>query len=1457
MTPGFTVSSSILVLDTRNIFKKAPREKMASHRTDLKCSNNNEQNSARHISPPHRARGKEFEHTSNRWTPSIFSTRSPRTSSSASSHRHLPGRLFAMTRERRQRGAPNAAHYVGYADDDEDINSIMAKFKRLEELEKKTLAASNHDIEGDESPPKISEDELVRAVGASAPVARVDYSGNGAGVAGHERRVKGELVVTGDVELVEANVRPSELDVDDADDAFGRLAAGAGYAPPNQREPSNERNDAADPSAPPPVPIRKDKDVVLVELKGIDAYTRERIVEGLPTSAVGPDRKELFIGAVLQEMRMMAVNGEESSLAGAAKAVHDRLGAEGWMKRAASSLLKMCAKDPKEFRAKSKGVGLVCIRKDGIPAGEYLGPYCGELYPGWRWFEKEVAAQKVRRDVRAKDAVPTFYNAAVERERTDPRGYDMLFIDGMVKGSLLSRASHSCEPNAEMRIRVRSGSYAVEMVTNQDVAYGEEVCWDYQCQTDSRQERDNAICLCSSKGCRVSYLHFTGESDLASHLRERCTAAHVTASLLRACGPHASLGAQRSAGGSRGAKHRSVRGGEEGEGDAECTYDEIEDERAMCMALTAAGLKEGEDRSAPGTLRGLPAWVKRFAASCVAYIDEEREALAVTLAEAAAARTAAEREAATAEEGSRNTPPLPKPTSKEELAAEAAAAKAEGEAEAAGVAATRMQSLAVTLDKVRHVLSVQLGGTDSGRTDEDMRRLMHAPPPLLALLPAEAVALLNERIARVVEAAEAALVPAAAKLVRDAAGAGDKKQRAATLSDARACLRAVSAALWRVAYGGDCGPDSKAAAATAGDLCYLLAETKTFFKAQPGAGFTSPYVQIGSTGGGTGVVQQMEYGPLAVWAFLATWHDEYLEAAEDRLRKDTRGAVQLPAPFGPLEALTAKDASAGRAARACKQAPKRGASQTWHEHMCLSGGGEAWVECDGFSWCPVDAREVKTSAPRVLLGSPVFDSMLAGVQDPGKAVMAELLRARGEVLASGCRRRSSVTGTSGRLQAAREVEEDNALLVPAWNQRAVTEPGNSRISAFLKSATGQAPSNDSVMAAVQSPVAVPMDEVEGEHKRGTEIKVEEHAAAAMKGPKASPAAAAAFAAAHTSDGNGDSEKNEEMRMGVEDAIAPSMPSLCVNSCGEGQDDVACMVCGVMGHESPDFVLCVGCPGGGHLDCLNMHCVPEGNWFCAACRGGMLAGIKPVGRAGFAAAAAAAVAAAAASKGNSASCSISTVPGSIAAVPSIGPVSKHHLVNVSGTLTESSINKRNGTLGDKNTKVLSAAEALFPVPPGCPASIAVDCGGAKGEFVVLEGLVHCMCRGCEVAVPAGFQPTNVFGLQAFEFHGGRGSAGKWKASIKAFPEGFPKGEEVIDAENVAVAPAAEEKKGGKLGKRGREEVAANMKEAKKAKHVKKEMRNGGEVPSEPLGTWLERECPEHPCLARSRNKENAA
>jgi hypothetical protein len=343
----------------------------------------------------------------------------------------------------------------------------------------------------------------------------------------------------------------------------------------------------------------------------------------------------------------------------------------------------------------------------------------------------------------------------------------------------------------------------------------------------------------------------------------------------------------------------------------------------------------------------LPPWAKRFAASCVCYIAEEKTALAEILAAAAvaaaaearaeaaaAAETAAAEAAAAASDadakGEKDDTtaskaakalalklfqPPPQPQTEEEALEEAAAAKVEAEAEAAGVAAGRVQSLAVTLDKVRHVLSVQLGCDASGDGNNDAR-IAAAPPPLVALAPTEALQLLNDTVARVVKAAEAVLSPAATARVREAApiataAAASGGDNSIDVADARASLRSLAAALWREGSAGqhDDNDDSDAdaalaaaqAASSAGDLCHLTAETKTFFKALPGAAFTSPYVQVGSTGGGAGVVHQMQYGALATWAFLATWHSEYLEAAEDCLARDCKGAVQLPSPAGPLE----------------------------------------------------------------------------------------------------------------------------------------------------------------------------------------------------------------------------------------------------------------------------------------------------------------------------------------------------------------------------------------------------------------------------------------------------------------------------------------------------------------------------------------------------------------------------
>ena len=47
------------------------------------------------------------------------------------------------------------------------------------------------------------------------------------------------------------------------------------------------------------------------------------------------------------------------------------------------------------------------------------------------------------------------------------------------------------------------------------------------------------------------------------------------------------------------------------------------------------------------------------------------------------------------------------------------------------------------------------------------------------------------------------------------------------------------------------------------------------------------------------------------------------------------------------------------------------------------------------------------------------------------------------------------------------------------------------------------------------------------------------------------------------------------------------------------DDEPCLACA--GVDRPgDFVLCDGCPRGGHFDCLGLRGVPAGDWFCAGC-----------------------------------------------------------------------------------------------------------------------------------------------------------------------------------------------------------------------------------------------------------------
>lgn len=56
------------------------------------------------------------------------------------------------------------------------------------------------------------------------------------------------------------------------------------------------------------------------------------------------------------------------------------------------------------------------------------------------------------------------------------------------------------------------GRLTVALYTIRQVAPGEELTFDYASVTESEDEFKQAFCMCSSRQCRGSYLHYTGKA---------------------------------------------------------------------------------------------------------------------------------------------------------------------------------------------------------------------------------------------------------------------------------------------------------------------------------------------------------------------------------------------------------------------------------------------------------------------------------------------------------------------------------------------------------------------------------------------------------------------------------------------------------------------------------------------------------------------------------------------------------------------------------------------------------------------------------------------------------------------------------------------------------------------------------------------------------------------------------
>jgi SET domain-containing protein len=92
----------------------------------------------------------------------------------------------------------------------------------------------------------------------------------------------------------------------------------------------------------------------------------------------------------------------------------------------------------------------------------------------------------------------------LERPKDDPDGYDVLFIDAATKGAPASRMSHSCTPNCQAIVMACGGRLTIALYTVRHVHEGEELTFDYSSVTESEKEFRDAICLCSTRNCRLT-----------------------------------------------------------------------------------------------------------------------------------------------------------------------------------------------------------------------------------------------------------------------------------------------------------------------------------------------------------------------------------------------------------------------------------------------------------------------------------------------------------------------------------------------------------------------------------------------------------------------------------------------------------------------------------------------------------------------------------------------------------------------------------------------------------------------------------------------------------------------------------------------------------------------------------------------------------------------------------------
>lgn len=271
-------------------------------------------------------------------------------------------------------------------------------------------------------------------------------------------------------------------------------------------------------------------EVIEQEVYGIDPYTHNLLLDSMPEELDWPlPDKHVFIEDVLlrtlnKQVRNFTGTGNTPMKYTLLPVVEEiQKNAEEdkdirTVKMCQGILKAMNSRTDDNYVAYRKGLGVVCNKDGGFSEDDFVVEFLGEVYPAWKWFEKQDGIRSLQKN--NNDPAPEFYNIYLERPKGDADGYDLVVVDAMHKANYASRICHSCRPNCEAKVTAVAGKYQIGIYSLRPIRFGEEITFDYNSVTESKEEYEASVCLCGSQVCRGSYLNLTGEGAFLKVLKE-------------------------------------------------------------------------------------------------------------------------------------------------------------------------------------------------------------------------------------------------------------------------------------------------------------------------------------------------------------------------------------------------------------------------------------------------------------------------------------------------------------------------------------------------------------------------------------------------------------------------------------------------------------------------------------------------------------------------------------------------------------------------------------------------------------------------------------------------------------------------------------------------------------------------------------------------------------------------